>query len=119
MAGNPVTPRPAYTARVAEMSAPLVPDLGIRLQRRRDSAPAIGPRAPVPYAQVAVTSIPFVPSSDGAKLAVVLRSAQWTLDDLAHDLPAGRCTPQRLRDLATVLEQLATALRAASGEAVT
>lgn len=119
MAGNPVTPRSAQAARVAEMSAPLLPDLGFRVQRRGDGQPTVGAREPVPYPQIAVTNIPFVPSNDGAKLAVVLRSAQWTLDDLAHDLPAGRCTPQRLRDLAAVLEQLATALRAASGEAVT
>ncbi|PKW18902.1 hypothetical protein A8926_7040 [Saccharopolyspora spinosa] len=25
-------------------------------------------------------------------LAVLLRKAQWALDDTAHDLPAGRCT---------------------------
>jgi hypothetical protein len=57
----------------------------------------------------------LVPSGDGAELAVVLRSVQWTLDDLAHDLPAGRATPQRMRDLATLLRRLAAHLDTASG----
>lgn len=59
--------------------------------------------------------VPWVPSVHGAELAVVLRAAQWSLDDLAHDLPAGRATPERLLDLATVLEQLAELLRTRSG----
>lgn len=59
--------------------------------------------------------VPYVPSVDGAELAVVLRTVQWTLDDLAHDLPAGRATPQRLWELAALLEQLAVMLRARSG----
>lgn len=58
----------------------------------------------------------YVPSVDGAGLAVVLRTAQWTLDDLAHDLPAGRATLARLRELAVVLERLSALLRERSGE---
>lgn len=52
------------------------------------------------------------PSIDDAQLAVLLRTAQWMFDDLAHDLPAGRVTPDRLTDLATLLERLAGLLRA-------
>lgn len=59
--------------------------------------------------------LPAVPSVDGAQLAVVLRTAQWTLDDLAHDLPAGRATPQRLVDLAVVLKRLAEMLQIQAG----
>lgn len=58
----------------------------------------------------------FVSGADGAKLAVVLRSAQWALDDVAHDLPAGQCTSEQLRHLAETLARLSHALRAASGE---
>lgn len=57
----------------------------------------------------------LVPSGDGAELAVVLRSVQWTLDDLAYDLPAGRATPQGMRNLATLLRHLAAHLDTASG----
>lgn len=53
--------------------------------------------------------------SDGAKLAVALRSAQWALDDLAHDLPAGRATPARLRELADALDALARLLHEHAG----
>lgn len=56
-----------------------------------------------------------VPSGDGAELAVALWSVRSTLDDLAHDLPAGRASPERLRDLATLFRQLAAHLDAVSG----
>ena len=55
------------------------------------------------------------PSEDGGHLAVVLRQVQWTLDDLAHDLPAGRVVPQRLRELAITLRRLAVHLDSTSG----
>ena len=46
-----------------------------------------------------------------AALAVVLRQTQWLLDDVAHDLPAGRLAPERRAELATILEDLATLVR--------
>jgi hypothetical protein len=52
------------------------------------------------------------PALDNAALAVALRSTQWALDDVAHDLPAGRADPDDLRQLAEVLEALAALLRA-------
>lgn len=48
--------------------------------------------------------------TDG-QLAVVLRSAQWALDDLAHDLGASRVNPARLREMAHALERIAVILR--------
>jgi hypothetical protein len=39
-------------------------------------------------------------------LAVLLRLVQWHLDDVAHDLPAGRVTAEQWAELATVLEDL-------------
>jgi hypothetical protein len=56
-----------------------------------------------------------VPSGDGTELAVTLRRVQGTLAELAHDLPAGRASPQRIRDLATLFRQLAAHLDAVSG----
>lgn len=48
---------------------------------------------------------------DDSKLAVVLRKAQWLLDDAAHYLPKGRYD-QRERDaLAATLDQLAGLIR--------
>jgi hypothetical protein len=52
------------------------------------------------------------PALDNAALAVALRSTQWALDDVAHDLPAGRADPDDLHQLAEVLEALAALLRA-------
>lgn len=45
-------------------------------------------------------------------LAVLLRSVQWHLDDVAHDLPAGRTTADQREELATSLEALAELVRA-------
>jgi hypothetical protein len=45
------------------------------------------------------------------QLAVLLRRAQWMLDDAAHDLPAGRCTDDDREMLASVLDELTAALR--------
>lgn len=52
-----------------------------------------------------------------AQLAVLLRQAQWALDDAAHDFPAGRVTPGRRAELAGTLEALAVVLRAAVPDA--
>jgi hypothetical protein len=49
-------------------------------------------------------------NTDG-QLAVVLRTTQWSLDDLAHDLGASRVTPERLVEMADALEKVAAILR--------
>ena len=46
-----------------------------------------------------------------SQLAVLLRQAQWALDEAAHDLPAGRVSAQRRDELAGRLEALAVLLR--------
>ncbi|SFB50421.1 hypothetical protein SAMN05216266_114185 [Amycolatopsis marina] len=48
---------------------------------------------------------------DDATLAVLLRQTQWLLDDVAHDLPAGRVTPEKGAELAGLLEDLAALIR--------
>lgn len=48
------------------------------------------------------------------QLAVLLRQAQWALDDAAHELPAGRATVGRRVELAGTLEALALVLRTPS-----
>jgi hypothetical protein len=45
-------------------------------------------------------------------LAVLLRTVQWHLDDVAHDLPTGRTTIEQREALATSLEALAELIRA-------
>ena len=45
------------------------------------------------------------------QLAVLLREAQWEIDAMAFDLPAGRCTPERRERLADALVKLAELLR--------
>lgn len=47
-----------------------------------------------------------------SQLTVLLRQAQWALDDAAHDLPAGRVPSQRRVELAGTLDALAVVLRA-------
>lgn len=49
--------------------------------------------------------------SDDSKLAVILRKAQWLLDDAAYYLPQGQCTHQEREILAATLDQLATLIR--------
>lgn len=44
-------------------------------------------------------------------LAVLIRLVQWNLDDIAHDLPAGRATVEQRAQLAANLESLAELLR--------
>lgn len=46
-----------------------------------------------------------------AALAVLLRQTQWLLDDAAHDLPAGRVSPEKGAELANILESLAALVR--------
>ncbi|MEB3369872.1 hypothetical protein [Saccharopolyspora mangrovi] len=58
-----------------------------------------------------VPSTPAGGTSDDRELAVVLRKAQWLLDDTAHHLLAGRCGPEEREALATTLEQLAALVR--------
>lgn len=48
---------------------------------------------------------------DHVALVVVIRQAQWLLDDVAHDLPAGRVSPEKGDELAVILESLATLVR--------
>jgi hypothetical protein len=48
---------------------------------------------------------------DDATLAVLIRQTQWLLDDVAHDLPAGRVTPAKGEELAGILESLAALIR--------
>jgi hypothetical protein len=49
-----------------------------------------------------------------SQLAVLLRQTQWTLDDAAHDIGAGRATPQGRAELAASLETLAAIVRASA-----
>jgi len=53
--------------------------------------------------------------TDG-QLAVILRTAQWAIDDLAHDLGASRATPDRIRELADALERVSVILRQRADE---
>lgn len=46
-------------------------------------------------------------------LAVLLRQVQWLLDDVAHDLPAGKLSAAKQCELADILERLAALLRVA------
>ena len=46
-----------------------------------------------------------------SQVAVLLRQAQWALDDAAHEFPAGRATVGRRVELAGRLETLALVLR--------
>ncbi len=46
------------------------------------------------------------PNTDGA-LAAALRWAMWSMDDAAHDLPAGRLTAERCHELIETFELLA------------
>ena len=52
-----------------------------------------------------------VVSAEDSKLAVVLRKAQWLLDDAAYYLPQGRCSAEDRDLLATTLDQLAALVR--------
>lgn len=58
------------------------------------------------------------PAGGGGELAVLLRKAQWLLEDAAHYLPEGRCTNDEFELLAATLDQLARAVREHSKRAV-
>ncbi|RCW40215.1 hypothetical protein DFQ14_11296 [Halopolyspora algeriensis] len=49
-------------------------------------------------------------------LAVLLRKAQWMLDDAAFAVGGGRCAPEQRRVLASALDELSTALRETATE---
>lgn len=51
-------------------------------------------------------------------LAVLLRETQWLLDDVAHDLPAGKLDAAKQAELAEILERVAALIRAASTEVI-
>ncbi|QUG99895.1 hypothetical protein HUO13_02925 [Saccharopolyspora erythraea] len=48
-------------------------------------------------------------------LVVVLRQAQWLLDDAAHDIPGDRYSPQQSEELANTLDKLAEHVRHRAG----
>jgi len=73
--------------------------------RRSSSAAPLAPPGGQPEPTTGVTD---------PQLAVLLRQAQWALDDAAHDVPAGRVTAQRREELAATLEALATIVRASA-----
>lgn len=56
--------------------------------------------------------------STDAQLAVLLRTAQWALDELAYDLPYGRATPARLEEMADALEKITFILRQRAQEVI-
>ena len=49
-----------------------------------------------------------------SQLAVLLRQTQWALDEAAHEVGAGRATPQGRAELAGTLEALAAIVRASA-----
>jgi hypothetical protein len=51
------------------------------------------------------------PVRDDGSLAMILRKAQWLLDDAAFYLPEGRCSGEDCELLAKTLDQLAALLR--------
>lgn len=53
------------------------------------------------------------------QLVFALRAVQWEIDDVAQDIPSGRCSDKRLSDLADALEHLAGILRSSSVETTT
>lgn len=58
------------------------------------------------------------PMGNDGQLAVLLRTAQWAIDDLAHDLGASRVTPERLVEMADALEKVSVILRQRASEPV-
>jgi hypothetical protein len=51
------------------------------------------------------------PVTRDRQLAALLRRAQWLLDDVAHEVAAGRCGDSERSAVADVLDGLAAALR--------
>lgn len=54
-------------------------------------------------------------TAEDSRLAGELRTTEWACDELAHDLPAGRATPQQMLDLADRLSGMAAVLRLRAG----
>lgn len=50
-------------------------------------------------------------TSRNARLAVLLRKAQWLFDDAAHRVGGGRMSSEECTALAEVLDEMATAVR--------
>jgi hypothetical protein len=50
-------------------------------------------------------------SSRDTALAVLLRKAEWTLDEAVFEVGGGRYSDQQRRGLATALDELSAALR--------
>lgn len=50
-------------------------------------------------------------ADDAAAVAVLLRQAQWALDDAAHRIPEDRLDSEAHQELAEALERLAAVLR--------
>lgn len=82
-----------------------------------EKAPACAPCAVCLLRLTAATDTGIEPTargaeaSDDSKLAVVLRKAQWLLDDAAHYLPQGTYDQQERDALAATLDQLAELIR--------
>lgn len=53
------------------------------------------------------------------QLIFALRAVQWAIDDVAQDIPSGRCSNRRLNDLADAMEHLVGILRQSSVEITT
>ncbi len=56
-------------------------------------------------------------SSRDTALAVLLRTAEWMLDEAAFEVGGGRYRDQQRRELATALDELSAALRGSTAEA--
>ncbi len=57
-------------------------------------------------------------SSRDTALAVLLRKAEWMLDEAAFEVGGGRFGDRQRRELATALDELSAALRKPTDEAV-
>ena len=57
-------------------------------------------------------------SSRATALAVLLRKAEWMLDEAAFEVGGGRYSDQQRRELATALNELSAALWESTNEAV-
>jgi len=57
-------------------------------------------------------------STRDTALAVLLRKAEWMLDEAAFEVGGGRYSDQQRRELATTLDELSAALRESTDDAV-
>lgn len=99
------------------------PPPGVDAPTRRPGGSPPAPLAPLPpkaersHAAAGATAHPAAAFPGDTvplpvKIAVMLRLVQWHLDDVAHDLPAGRVTSAQRDELAGLLEDVAGFLRA-------